>query len=109
VSVSCIRLNVIAIRCRVNKRMKKRCDALCSLGPPWLAHGAKLLHHAQQVGDTPRLGDLSSLYAIYRDAPKVHPIAGRRDAHVLPLVGCLGPPVGYHLVPLGYEVLYGAF
>src|SRR5215212_11841681 len=94
---------------RVNKPMKKRGEALCSLGPPWLAHGTKLLHHAQQVGDAPPLGDLASLYAIYRDAPKVHPIAGRRHAHVLPSVGCLSPPVGYYLLPLGYEVLYGAF
>src|SRR5215211_2075273 len=76
---------------------------------PRLGDGADLPHQTQVLGDAPRLGDLTSLYAIYRDAPKVHPIAGRRDAHVLPLVGCLGPPVGYHLVPLGYEVLYGAF
>src|SRR5215218_10979563 len=94
---------------RVNKGKKKRDEALSSLSRPQLAYGAKLLHHAQQVGDTPRLGDLASLYAIYRDAPKVHPIAGRRDAHVLPLVGRLRPPVDHYLVPLGYEVLYGAF
>ena len=56
----------------MNKGKKKRDEALSSLGRPQLAYGAKLLHHAQQVGDTPRLGDLASLYAIYRDAPKVH-------------------------------------
>src|SRR5215218_1493611 len=84
-------------------------ETLGSLVLPRLAYGAKLLHHAQKVRDAPRLGDLPSLYAIYRDAPKVHPIAGRRDAHVLPSVGRLSPPVGYYLVPLGYEVLYGAF
>jgi hypothetical protein len=83
--------------------------ALSSLVLPRLAYGAKLLHHAQKVGDAPRLGDLAPLYTIYRDARKVHPIAGRRDTHVLPLVGCMGPPVGYHLVSLSYEVLYGAF
>src|ERR671921_1922026 len=83
-------------------------EALSSLGLPWLAYGAKLLHHAQQVGDAPRLGDLASLYAIYGDACEVHPISGRRDAHVLPSVGRLSPPVGHYLVSLGYEVLYGA-
>src|ERR671921_1527634 len=96
-------------RTPVHKGKKNRGEALSSLVLPRLAYGAKLLHHAKKIGDAPRLGDLASLYAIYRDAPKVHPIAARRDAHVLPLVGCLSPPVGYHLVLLGYEVLYGAF
>ncbi len=84
-------------------------QALSSLRLPRLGDGADLPHQVQVLGDAPRLGDLASLYAIYRDAPKVDPIAVRRDAHVLPLVGCLGPPVDYHLIPLGYEVLYGAF
>jgi hypothetical protein len=83
--------------------------ALSSLVLPRLAYGAKLLHQAQQVGEAPRFRNLAPLYTIYRDARNVHPIAGRRYAHVLPSVGCMGPPVGYHLVPLGYEVLYGAF
>jgi hypothetical protein len=79
-------------------------------GPlPRLGDSADLPHQAQVVGDAPRLGDLASLYTIYRDACKVHPIAGRREAQILPLVGCLGSPVGYYLVPLGYKVLYGAF
>src|SRR5215207_2304880 len=98
---------ILLPRTPVNKG--KRGETLGSLVLPRLGYGAKLLHHAQEVGDAPRLGDLASLYAIYRDARKVHPIAGRRDAHVLPLVGRLSPPVGHYLVPLGYEDLYGAF
>ena len=95
-------------RTQVNKGKRRRgressgprpTNCLTSGLPPRLGDGADPPHQAEVLGDAPGLGDLPSLYATYRDASKVHPIAGRRDVDVLPLVGCLGPPVGYDLVP----------
>src|SRR5215211_1646910 len=49
------------------------------------------------------------LYAVHGDAREFHFLTGWRDAHVLPPVGSTAPPASYHLIPLGYEVLYGAY
>src|SRR3712207_2996243 len=70
---------------------------------------ADLPHQTQLILDGPRLGDLTCLYAVYRDAREFHFFASRGDARVLPLVSGAAPPASYHLIPLGYEVLNGAY
>jgi hypothetical protein len=67
------------------------------------------LHQAKLVLHTPRLGDLASLYAVYGYAHEFDSIAGRRDAHIVSLVGGSAPPASNHFIPLSYEVLNGAY
>src|SRR5215212_7350142 len=74
-----------------------------------LGNGANLSHNTQLILDSPRLGDLAPLYAVYGYAREFHFFASRGDAHILTLVGGPAPPASNHLVPLGYEVLYGAY
>src|SRR5829696_1868955 len=78
-------------------------------GLSWLGNGANLSHKAQLILDSPRLGDLVSLYAIDGDARELHLLAARSDAHILPLVGGSAPPASHHFIPLSYEVLNGAY
>src|SRR5918994_5527806 len=78
-------------------------------GSSRLGNGADLSHQAKLVLDCPRLGDLASLYAVEGDAREFHLLAARSDAHIVPLVGGSAPPVSSHLVPLGYEILNGAY
>ena len=79
------------------------------LGLSRLGNGADLSHQAKLVLYVPRLGDLAPLYAVDGDAREFHLIAGRRDAHIVPLMGGAAPPASNHLVPLGYYVLNGAY
>src|SRR5215217_1852491 len=76
---------------------------------PRLSNRADLPHQAQLILEGPRLGDLACLYVVHGDARKFHLLASRGYTRVLPLVGCTGSPASYHLIPLGYEVLYGAY
>src|SRR5215203_4157760 len=74
-----------------------------------LGHHLNLSHQAQLILYVPRLADLTSLYAVEGDAREFHLLAGRSNAHIVPLMGGAAPPASNHLVSLGYEVLYGAY
>src|SRR5215213_5758215 len=73
----CTRVNTVKKKGRESSGPRPT-NCLTSGLPPRLGDGADLPHQAQVLGDAPRLGDLASLYAIYRDARKVHllPVGG---------------------------------
>src|SRR5215207_6642410 len=69
--------------------------------------GAYLLHHAQEVVVRPAIHELAAFYTVYADARNLHPVAAWRDVHKLPLVRDACRPARDHLIPLGYQVVYG--
>src|SRR5215204_1652107 len=73
-----------------------------------LGHHLNLSHQAQLILYVPRLADLTSLYAVEGDAREFHLLAGRSNAHIVPLMGGAAPPASNHLVSLSYEVLNDA-
>src|SRR5215218_1144927 len=74
-----------------------------------LGKRADLPQQAKLVLYVPRLGDLASLYAVEGDAREFHLVAGRSNAHIVPLMGGSASPACHHLLSLSYEVLYCAY
>src|SRR5215210_4204283 len=75
----------------------------------WLGKCPDLSQQAQLILDVPRLGNLASLYEVEGNAGEFHLLAGRSDAHIVPLVGGAAPPASHHLVSFSYEFLNGAY
>src|SRR5215204_7313794 len=100
--------------------IREACEKEAQTGSAWLGRASllrlfrlgkcpDLSHQAQLILYVPRLGDLASLYAVEGDAREFHLIAGRSNAHIVPLMGGSAPPASHHLVSLSYEVLNGAY
>ncbi len=67
----------------------------------WLGDDAELLHHAQVVEFAPvfhdlAIGNTQNVYPRNR-----YPVAGRSDAHELPLMGATHVHTSYYLISLG--------
>src|SRR5215211_1111134 len=74
-----------------------------------LGKRADLPQQAKLVLYVPRLGNLASLYAVEGDAREFHLVAGRSNAHIVPLMGGSASPACHHILSLSYEVLNGAY
>ena len=72
----------------------------------WLGDSSDLLHQAEGVIVDPLFLDFApGGKPVDEDAGYGHPIAARRVAHELALVGAASRPANDHPIPFGYQVL----